>query len=81
MRKFTRSPWLTALLLLLVGITYSLLALSLSGQGDITWGGDPTIFFWNTLPVLLMLFFLWLAKIILGVNVELPAVRPHRRRY
>ena len=61
MRKFTRSPWLTALLLLLVGITYSLLALSLSGQGDITWGGDPTIFFWNTLPVLLMLFFLWLA--------------------
>ncbi len=33
------------------------------------------------IPILVLLFFLWLAKIILGVNVELPAVRPHRRRY
>ena len=60
MRKFTRSPWLTAFLLLLVGILYTALSLSLSGQGEVTWGGDPTIFFWNALPVVLMLLFLWL---------------------
>ena len=61
MRKLPRSPWLTALLLLLTGLVIGFLALSLSGQGEVTWGGDPVLFFWNTLPVLLMLFFLWLA--------------------
>lgn len=61
MRKFNRSPWFTALLLLAAGVAYSFLSLSLSGQGEITWGGDPILFFWNTLPILLLLFLLWLA--------------------
>ncbi|MBR5533352.1 MAG: LTA synthase family protein [Ruminiclostridium sp.] len=61
MRKFTRSPWLTTLLLLAVGLVYTVLSLTLSGQGEISWGGDPVLFFWNALPILLLLFFLWLA--------------------
>ena len=81
MRNFTRSPWRTALLLLLTGLVISGFALSLSGQGEVSWGGDPTLFFWNTLPVLLMLFFLWLltgfswlSSLITGGGVFLLAV-------
>jgi len=38
MRKLPRSPWLTALLLLLSGLVISYLSLSLSGQGEVNWG-------------------------------------------
>ena len=44
MRNFTRSPWRTALLLLLTGLVISGFALSLSGQGEVSWGGDPPSF-------------------------------------
>ena len=81
MRNFTRSPWRTAFLLLLTGLVIGGFALSLSGQGEVSWGGDPTLFFWNTLPVLLMLFFLWLltgfswlATLVTGGGVFLLAV-------
>ncbi|MBQ2926492.1 MAG: hypothetical protein IJE03_06660 [Ruminiclostridium sp.] len=42
MRKLPRSPWLTAFLLLLAGLVISFLALSLSGQGEVTWGETPS---------------------------------------
>lgn len=56
-----KSSWLTAFLLLVTGILYSLFSLSISGRGEISCGGSPVLFFWNTLPLVLMLFFLWLS--------------------
>lgn len=59
--KLPRSALLTLLLLLAAGCVISFFSLSLSGWNGIDWGGDPVLFFWNTLPVLLMLALLWLA--------------------
>lgn len=56
-----KNPWLTLVLLVITGLVYSALSLALSGQGEISWGGDPVLFLWNTLPVLLMLGLVWLA--------------------
>ena len=59
--KYRRSPWLTLVLLLAAGIGYSYLALCLSDLKGVRWGGDPLLFFLNTLPVLLILGLLWLS--------------------
>lgn len=59
-RKKRENSWLTLMLLLVVGLVYSGFSLSLSGQGEVSWGGDSALFFWNTLPVVLVLMGLWL---------------------
>ncbi len=56
-----RKCWLTVLLLVAAGITFTAFALALSGQGEISWGGSPLLFALNALPVLLVLALLWLA--------------------
>lgn len=56
-----RKSWLTVLLLVAAGITFTAFSLALSGQGDIRWGGSPLLFALNALPVLLVLALLWLA--------------------
>ena len=60
-KQLPRSPWLTAGLLLAVGLVFSGISLALSHRGEISWGGDPLLFVLNTLPVLLALAVLWLA--------------------
>lgn len=59
--KPKRSAWLTLVLLLVTGLAYSTLSLCLSDLNGVSWGGDPLLFCLNTLPVLLILGFLWLA--------------------
>lgn len=59
--KLPRSSVLTLCLLLAAGCVISGFSLGLSGWNGIHWGGDPQLFFWNTLPVVLMLGLLWLA--------------------
>lgn len=59
-RKKRANPWLTLLLLGVVGLVYSGFSLSLSAWDGISWDGDPALFFWNTLPVVLVLWGLWL---------------------
>lgn len=56
-----RKLWLTVLLLLAAGITFTAFALALSGQENISWDGSPLLFALNALPVLLVLALLWLA--------------------
>ena len=56
-----RKLWLTILLLLAAGITFTAFALALSGQETIRWDGSPLLFALNALPVLLVLALLWLA--------------------
>ena len=60
-QKLPRSALLTLLLLLAAGLVISAFSLSLSGWNGIHWDGSPALFFWNTLPVLLLLGLLWLA--------------------
>ena len=57
-----RSPWLTLLLLLAVGVMISGFSLAFSGNNGVSWGGNPVLLFWNTLPVLLLLGLVWLAS-------------------
>lgn len=62
-RKFTprRSALVTLVLLVAVGVVFSLFSLALSAWEGISWGGNPELFLWNALPVLLLLGLLWLA--------------------
>ena len=60
--QLPRSPWLTLLLLLAVGVMISGFSLAFSGSEGISWGGSPVLFFWNTLPILLLLGLVWLAS-------------------
>ena len=60
--ELPRSPWLTLLLLLAVGVMISGFSLAFSGSEGISWGGSPVLFFWNTLPILLLLGLVWLAS-------------------
>ena len=60
--QLPRSPWLTLLLLLAVGVMISGFSLAFSGNEGISWGGSPVLFFWNTLPILLLLGLVWLAS-------------------
>ncbi len=57
-----RSPWLTLMLLLAVGVMISGFSLAFSGNNGVSWGGNPVLLFWNTLPVLLLLGLVWLAS-------------------
>lgn len=59
--KLPRSALLTTLLLLATGCVISAFSLALSEWNGISWSGNPMLFFWNTLPVLLLLGLLWLA--------------------
>lgn len=56
-----RSPLLSFLLLTAVGVGFSAFSLALSGWEGVSWGGNPELFLWNTLPVVLVLWLLWLA--------------------
>ena len=56
-----RSPLLSFLLLTAVGGGFSAFSLALSGWEGVSWGGNPELFLWNTLPVVLVLWLLWLA--------------------
>ena len=57
-RILPRSAVLTLLLLVAAGLSISAFSLALSG-----WNGvNPTLFFWNTLPVFLLLGLIWLAS-------------------
>lgn len=55
-----RSALLTTLLLLAAGLVFSGFSLALSGLNGVSWGGDPVLFFWNTLPIFLILGLVWL---------------------
>ena len=56
-----RSALVTLVLLVAVGVVFSLFSLALSAWEGISWGGNPELFLWNALPVLLLLGLLWLA--------------------
>lgn len=60
-KTLREKTWLTVCFLFLTGAVYSLLALALSGQGEVDWGGRVSLFLLNTLPVWSLLFLLWLA--------------------
>ena len=56
-----RSALVTLVLLVAVGVVFSIFSLALSAWEGISWGGNPELFLWNALPVLLLLGLLWLA--------------------
>lgn len=60
-RTKPRSAVLTLLLLLAAGLSFSAFSLALSSWDGISWGGNPTLFWLNTVPVFLCLLFVWLA--------------------
>ena len=70
---------LTLLLLVAAGLSISAFSLALSGWNGVSWAGNPTLFFWNTLPVFLLLGLIWLAsgQAWLACLADLP---PHRRQ-
>ena len=73
--QLPRSPWLTLLLLLAVGVMISGFSLAFSGSEGIIWGGSPVLFFWNTLPIPLLLGLVWLAFLAAEiVSVTLSAI-------
>ena len=49
-----RSALVTLVLLVAVGVVFSLFSLALSAWEGISWGGNPELFLWNALPVLLL---------------------------
>ena len=53
-RILPRSAVLTLLLLVAAGLSISAFSLALSGWNGVSWAGNPTLFFWNTLPVFLL---------------------------
>ena len=61
-RILPRSAVLTLLLLVAAGLSISAFSLALSGWNGVSWAGNPTLFFWNTLPVFLLLGLIWLAS-------------------
>ena len=75
-RILPRSAVLTLLLLVAAGLSISAFSLALSGWNGVSWAGNPTLFFWNTLPVFLLLGLIWLASGQDG-GADLP---PHRRQ-
>ena len=47
---------MTAIVLLVAAaLSISAFSLALSGWNGVSWAGNPTLFFWNTLPVFLLL--------------------------
>ena len=50
-RILPRSAVLTLLLLVAAGLSISAFSLALSGWNGVSWAGNPTLFFWNTLPL------------------------------
>ena len=45
-----RSALVTLVLLVAVGVVFSLFSLALSAWEGISWGGNPELFLWNALP-------------------------------
>ena len=77
-RILPRSAVLTLLLLVAAGLSISAFSLALSGWNGVSWAGNPTLFFWNTLPVFLLLGLrAGLAGLPGDGGADLP---PHRRQ-